>query len=119
MNLHGKEDMRILRHAFLNSYFQTGLKNLIDLAIINRAKEHELDSIVGNYSRVDEIPFDFSRRRMSVVLTDQSGKRQLVTKGAVEEIIAISSFVEMQGVFYPWMRKTGALPLRWTMKTQR
>lgn len=101
MNLHGKEDMRILRHAFLNSYFQTGLKNLIDLAIINRAKEHELDSIVGNYSRVDEIPFDFSRRRMSVVLTDQSGKRQLVTKGAVEEIIAISSFVEMQGRVLP------------------
>jgi len=101
MNLQGKEDMRILRHAFLNSYFQTGLKNLIDLAIINRAKEHELDSIVGNYSRVDEIPFDFSRRRMSVVLTDQSGKRQLITKGAVEEIIAISSFVEMQGRVLP------------------
>ncbi|NLB78540.1 MAG: magnesium-translocating P-type ATPase, partial [Clostridiaceae bacterium] len=101
MNLQGKEDMRILRHAFLNSYFQTGLKNLIDLAIINRANEHELNSIAGNYSRVDEIPFDFSRRRMSVVLTDQSGKRQLITKGAVEEIIAISSFVEMQGRVVP------------------
>lgn len=101
MNLHGKEDMRILRHAFLNSYFQTGLKNLIDLAIINRAREYGLDGIVGNYSRVDEIPFDFSRRRMSVVLTDQSGKRQLITKGAVEEIVAISSFVEMQGRVLP------------------
>lgn len=101
MNLHGKEDMRILRHAFLNSYFQTGLKNLIDIAIINRAREHELDAVVDNYSRVDEIPFDFSRRRMSVVLTDQSGKRQLITKGAVEEIVAISSFVEMQGRVLP------------------
>ncbi|HZJ77713.1 MAG TPA: magnesium-translocating P-type ATPase [Clostridia bacterium] len=106
MNLHGKEDMRILRHAYLNSHFQTGLKNLIDLAIINRANEHELDGIVANYSRVDEIPFDFSRRRMSVVLTDQSGKRQLITKGAVEEVVAISSFVEMQGRVLPMDEET-------------
>ncbi len=101
MDLYGEDDDRILRHAYLNSYFQTSLKNLIDIAIINRAVQHGLESILESYSRVDEIPFDFSRRRMSVVLTDKTGKRQLITKGAVEEIIAISSFVEMNGRVLP------------------
>jgi len=106
MNLHGEEDIRILRHAYLNSYFQTGLKNLIDLAIINRAQKYGIHNIVSNYHRVDEIPFDFSRRRMSVVLIDQTGKRQLITKGAVEEILAISSFVEMEGRVLPMDEET-------------
>jgi Mg2+-importing ATPase len=101
MNLHGDDDARILRHAYLNSHFQTGLKNLIDLAIINRAVQNGLKDTLDGYSRVDEIPFDFSRRRMSVVLADKSGKRQLITKGAVEEIISISSFVEMNGCVLP------------------
>lgn len=101
MDLHGEDDARILRHAYLNSYFQTGLKNLIDLAIINRAVQNGLQDMLDAYNLVDEIPFDFSRRRMSVVLADKSGKRQLITKGAVEEIIAISSFVEMHGRVWP------------------
>ena len=101
MNLHGEDDTRVLRHAYLNSHFQTGLKNLIDLAIINRASKYELESLLPRYTRVDEIPFDFSRRRMSVVLTDKNGKRQLITKGAVEEMIGISSFVEMNGQIMP------------------
>lgn len=106
MNLHGEDDTRILRHAYLNSYFQTGLKNLIDLAIINRAVQNGLNSIPKSYTRVDEIPFDFSRRRMSVVLSDKSGKRQLITKGAVEELIAISSFAEIEGHVIPMDDKT-------------
>ncbi|HNS39215.1 MAG TPA: magnesium-translocating P-type ATPase [Promineifilum sp.] len=101
MNLHGEDDARILRHAFLNSYFQTGLKNLIDLAIINRAKQYGLDELIVRYNRVDEIPFDFTRRRMSVVLEDINGKRQLITKGAVEEILAITSFIEIGGRVQP------------------
>ncbi len=101
MNLHGKDDARVLRHAYLNSYFQTGLKNLIDIAIINRAALNGLEDIRDSYYRVDEIPFDFSRRRMSVVLTDKNGKRQLITKGAVEEIIAISSFIDTNGSVIP------------------
>lgn len=101
MNLHGEDDDRILRHAYLNSMFQTGMKNLIDLAIINRATQNGLESLTENYSRVDEIPFDFARRRMSVVLADRNGKRQLITKGAVEEMIGISSFVEMNGQVLP------------------
>lgn len=106
MNLHGEDDARILRHAYLNSYFQTGLKNLIDLAIINRAVKNGLEDTLQNYSRVDEIPFDFSRRRMSVVLRDKSGKRQLITKGAVEEMVSISSFVELQGRVLPMDEET-------------
>ncbi|NLC29208.1 MAG: magnesium-translocating P-type ATPase, partial [Chloroflexi bacterium] len=101
MNLLGEEDARILRYAYLNSYFQTGLKNLIDLAIINRAVKKGLEELPNDYTRVDEIPFDFSRRRMSVVLADKSGIRHLITKGAVEEMISISSFVEMDGRTLP------------------
>lgn len=101
MNVLGEDDTRILRHAYLNSYFQTGLKNLIDLAIINRATENGLEEILQPYTRIDEIPFDFSRRRMSVVLSDKNKKRQLITKGAVEEIIAISTMVEWEGKVLP------------------
>ena len=101
IDVHGRDDMRILRHAYLNSYFQTGLKNLIDLAIINRASEQKFEEILDNYTRVDEIPFDFARRRMSVVLVDKNGKRQLITKGAVEEIMSICSYVEHDGGVQP------------------
>ena len=82
MNVSGKEDDRILQFAFLNSSFQTGLKNLLDLAIINRANENGLGDLGERYTRIDEIPFDFTRRRMSVILEDEAGSRQLITKGA-------------------------------------
>lgn len=97
MNVHGQDDYRVLRHAYLNSYFQTGLKNMIDLAIIQRANTNKVSNISSRYIREDEIPFDFSRRRMSVVLLDDNNKRQLITKGAVEEMLAISSYVEING----------------------
>lgn len=101
MNLNGDDDRRVLRHAYLNSYFQTGMKNLIDFAIINRAEGYKFDSILNNYEVVDEVPFDFNRRRMSVVLEDKTGKYQLITKGAVEEMLSISSFIELHGKVYP------------------
>ena len=97
MDVLGREDKRILRHAFLNSYFQTGLKNLMDVAIISRSEKEELSYLKEAYVREDEIPFDFSRRRMSVVLRDKNGKRQLITKGAVEEILSICSYIEIDG----------------------
>ena len=97
MDVNGDDSLRILRHAFLNSYFQTGLKNLIDVAIISRAEKEQLNVLKEQYVREDEIPFDFSRRRMSVVLRDQKGKRQLITKGAVEEVMSICSYVEIDG----------------------
>ena len=101
MDVLGREDKRILRHAFLNSYFQTGLKNLMDLAIISRSEKEDLGFLKEAYVREDEIPFDFSRRRMSVVLRDREGKRQLITKGAVEEMISICSYIEIDGTVKP------------------
>ncbi len=97
----GKEDIRVLRHAFLNSYFQTGLKNLMDRAIISRGEKEGLDYLKRSYVREDEIPFDFTRRKMSVVLRDRKLKRQLITKGAVDEIIANCAFVEIDGEVKP------------------
>lgn len=106
MDIRGEDDTRILRHAYLNSSYQTGLKNLIDLAIINRAEQNGLAPILSAYRRVDEIPFDFTRRRMSVVLADQGGKLQLITKGAVEEILEICSFMEINGSVLPMDEET-------------
>ena len=97
MDVTGEDDMRILRHAYLNSYFQSGLKNLIDLAIIERAESYNMSELLNHYEVVDEIPFDFSRRRMSVVLEDKNGKRQLITKGAVEEILKNSKYIDRNG----------------------
>ena len=97
MDLEGNESQRVLKHAFLNSYFQTGLKNLIDVAIISRVEKENMNIYKESYTREDEIPFDFSRRRMSVVLKDQMGKRQLITKGAVDEIMCICSYIDING----------------------
>lgn len=96
----GNEDSRVLRHAFLNSYFQTGLKNLLDAAIIERTfEEAEHDETFASlstlYEKADEIPYDFNRRRMSVVVKDGNGKTQLITKGAVEEILKICTHAEI------------------------
>lgn len=110
LNTDGNEDVRVLRHAFLNSFFQTGLKNLIDLAVIDRADVTPStvapDSMLGQslrdrYTKVDEVPFDFSRRRLSVVVSDAQGKTQMVTKGAAEEMLEICSFVEVNGIARP------------------
>jgi len=100
-NIMGEEDIRVLKHAFLNSYFETGLKNLMDLAIIRHADEDELKPLCENYKIVDEIPFDFNRRRMSVVVEDDTGKRQLITKGAIEEMIGVCSYAEYEGQVEP------------------
>ncbi|MCL1893986.1 MAG: magnesium-translocating P-type ATPase [Holophagaceae bacterium] len=100
LNIHGQEDLRVLRHAFLNSHYQTGLKNLMDKAIINRTMEEqvgaeELRGIEDKFIKVDEIPFDFERRRMSVVVSN--GKTQMITKGAVEEMLSVCTYAEFQG----------------------
>ncbi|MCF0260493.1 MAG: magnesium-translocating P-type ATPase [Erysipelotrichaceae bacterium] len=101
LDIHGKEDSRVLRHAYLNSRFQTGLKNLIDLAVIERQEAAGAAEIQEKYTKVDEIPFDFSRRRMSVVVADKAGKTQLVTKGAVEEMLKCCSWAEYEGKVTP------------------
>lgn len=97
LDVQGREDDRVLRHAFLNSFFQTGLKNLMDIAILNHGEEKECGDLINKYTKVDEIPFDFQRRRMSVVIKDKDNKTQMITKGAVEEMLKISSFAEYNG----------------------
>ncbi|MDL2317917.1 magnesium-translocating P-type ATPase [Eubacteriales bacterium OttesenSCG-928-A19] len=101
MDVLGHEDARVLRHAFLNSYYQTGLKNLMDVAIINHASDAGFEDLTRKYEKVDEIPFDFSRRRMSVVVRDDTGKTQMITKGAVEEMLAVSNWAEYMGQIVP------------------
>ena len=97
LDINGNEDIRILKHAFLNSYFQTGLKGNIDKAVISRGIENKMDIITSKYKKIDEIPFDFSRRRLSVIVTDQNGKKQMITKGAVEEILNICTLIDYKG----------------------
>jgi Mg2+-importing ATPase len=104
LDIHGEEDARVLRHAFLNSYYQTGLKNLMDVAIINKVKEDEdkeeqLRGLAGRYTKVDEIPFDFNRRRMSVVVAN--GRTQMITKGAVEEMLSVCTRAEYESKEVP------------------
>ncbi len=100
LDIKGEEDFRVLKHAFLNSYFQTGLKGNIDEAVIKRALEKQMQELTTSYHKVDEIPFDFARRRLSVVV-EKEGKRQLITKGAVEEILSICTMVDYKGEVSP------------------
>lgn len=104
INADGTSDnsRRILRHAYFNSFFQTGLKNLMDKAILSHVRELEMESVRESYKKVDEIPFDFTRRRMSVVVEDVSGKRQIITKGAVEEMMQICSHTEVDNRVMPF-----------------
>lgn len=99
VNINGTEDKEnhILRHAYFNSYFQTGLKNLIDRAILSHVQELGLEHLNESYQKVDEIPFDFIRHRMSVVVENVHGKRQITTKGAVEEMLNVCAFAELDG----------------------
>jgi Mg2+-importing ATPase len=89
----GNESDDVLELAYLNSYYQTGLKNLLDVAVLEHAElQRELD-IAKAYRKVDEIPFDFQRRRMSVVVSEREDHHELICKGAVEEILAVCSKV--------------------------
>ena len=106
LDIHGDLDLSVLRRAYLNSYFQTGLKNLMDRAIISRtekeAKEHAiLQNLDTSFQKIDELPFDFERRRMSVIVKDENEVVSLVTKGALEEMLAISTHVEYHGQISP------------------
>ena len=104
LDINGDEDIRTLKHAFLNSYFQTGLKGNIDEAVIKRALENGLENFKTEYKKVDEIPFDFSRRRLSVIVSN-GNKKQMITKGAVEEILNICTMVDYKGNVSPITKK--------------
>lgn len=98
LDVEGEDSERVLRHAYFNSFFQTGLKNLMDKAILAHCHELKLGNLEEQYKKVDEIPFDFNRRRMSVVVEDTQGKRQIITKGAIEEILSVCMFAEIEGI---------------------
>jgi Mg2+-importing ATPase len=93
VNVVGEEDDLVLALAFLNSFYQTGLKNLLDVAVLEHAELQRELAIDKAYGKVDEIPFDFTRRRMSVVVDHEHRDHQLICKGAAEEILSICKFV--------------------------
>ncbi len=112
LDVNGNEDARVLRYAFLNSYFSTGVKNLIDNAIVERALDKGTDEmgagvaataedLAQRYHGIDELPFDFERRRLSVVVGDAEGRTRMVCKGALEEILAVCTQVEVEGKVLP------------------
>ena len=86
INVEGNEDLSILEYAFLNSYYGTGMKNLVDRAIIEYGIKHKINEQVINYEKIDEIPFDYVRKKMSVVVKHDNHYR-IITKGALEEVL--------------------------------
>lgn len=100
LDIKGNEDKKILEYVFLNSYFQTGLKGNIDEAVIKRAEKEEINVIASKYKKIDEIPFDFSRRRLSVIVSDGTSKK-LITKGAIEEILSVCTTVNYKDTISP------------------
>jgi Mg2+-importing ATPase len=97
----GEESDEVLAMAYLNSYYQTGLKNLLDVAVLEHVDVHQKLNPASNYRKVDEIPFDFNRRRMSVVVSEREDHHELITKGAVEEILAVCTRVRHGNAIEP------------------
>ena len=94
-NITGNEDETILKYAYLNSYYSTGIKNIIDRAILSYAIKHDIPNKVKNYKKIDEIPFDYQRRMASVVVKNSENIR-ILTKGAVTEILNKCTQVKYQ-----------------------
>ncbi len=101
LDILGNGDDDVLQYAYLNSYFQTGLKNLLDAAVLEHGELHEALHISESYRKVDELPFDFERRRMSVILEKDRQQHELICKGAVEEVIAVCSSAKLDGKIVP------------------
>jgi Mg2+-importing ATPase len=105
MDVRGNDSDRVLHYGYLNSYYQTGLKNLMDVAILDHRTLNEQLQVDENYCKIDELPFDFQRRRMSVIVETVSPtgeeKQILICKGAVEEIMRLSTHVEINGEVLP------------------
>jgi len=102
----GEDFDTVLEYAYLNSYYQTGLKNLLDVAVLERVDMQRDLAVATAYRKVDEIPFDFNRRRMSVVVAEQDQHHLLICKGAVEEILAVCTLVQHDGATEPITEET-------------
>lgn len=104
IDVDGDENIDILEYAYLNSYYSTGIKNLVDRAIISYGNEHNIKETISNYEKVDEIPFDYMRKKVSVVVKDGSNYRML-TKGALEEVLKVCINVKNDNKIYPIDKK--------------
>lgn len=100
INVEGKEDLSILEYAFLNSYYSTGMKNLVDKAIITYGLEHKIKDQIVSYEKIDEIPFDYTRKKVSVVVKHENHYR-IITKGALEEILKVCKDVKINETYKP------------------
>ncbi|WP_420299870.1 magnesium-translocating P-type ATPase [Edwardsiella tarda] len=101
LDTQGQANPRVLQLAWLNSYHQSGMKNLMDKAVIRCGQGNPAIDAMSGYSKIDELPFDFSRRRLSIVVSDEQRNHTLICKGAVEEMIAIASHIEERGQVLP------------------
>ena len=101
INVHGDSSSRVLHYGYLNSYHHTGLKNIMDEAILAHGLAKDDLQADVKYAKIDEIPFDFTRKRMSVIIEDETGLNTLICKGAVEEIMACCNQVEIEGKILP------------------
>ncbi len=101
LDVHGDPSDKVLQYGYLNSYFHTGLKNLLDEAILDHEELEERLKANEKFRKVDEVPFDFVRRRMSVVVEDETGLNTLICKGAVDEVMSLCSRVELNGEVMP------------------
>ena len=97
LDVKGNPSARVLHYGYLNSYYQTGLKNLMDEAILNHGELNDSLQVDELFQKIDELPFDFQRRRMSVILENNQNQHILICKGAVEEIMQLSTHVEING----------------------
>lgn len=100
-DISGKPSEHVLHCAWLNSHYQTGLKNLLDTAVLEGVDETAARQLSGRWQKIDEIPFDFERRRMSVVVAEDSSVHQLVCKGALQEILNVCTQVRHNGDIVP------------------
>ena len=100
INVEGKEDLSILEYAFLNSYYGTGMKNLVDRAVIAYGNQHQIKDKIADYEKVDEIPFDYTRKKMSVVV-EHEGHYRIITKGALEEVLKSCTTVKINNQHEP------------------
>jgi Mg2+-importing ATPase len=101
LDIYGEENEEVLEFAFLNSFYQTGLKNLLDVAILDHVELHESLKVEHKFRMIDEVPFDFVRRRMSVVVEEENHHHELICKGAVEEILQVCTKVKANGQVFP------------------
>ncbi|WP_442754870.1 magnesium-translocating P-type ATPase [Methylocystis sp. JAN1] len=94
LDIYGADSERVLEFAYLNSHFQSGLRNLLDIAVLKQAELEKKLTPRRRFKKIDEIPFDFERRRLSVIVESDDGERLLICKGAVEEIFAAATRFE-------------------------